>query len=545
MRKIFIFLVFWTSISQAQTTHVITPSDGGGGSSAAPSNVVYLSKAGIVSDASINLYDSSFGTDQTSAIQAILNTSSATDPLTVFVDVKASCTGLRIKSNTTINILPNCGLISRDHSDNSLLSNYNWTANSNAIVDSNITINGMNGGILNGNGWRSDSNYQANNTTAKGQITVINFFGVKNVNLINTTFLNASSWCIMFATSQNVKIDNCVIDDGTGHYIQDGIDFLGMAKGVTITNCTITNGDDKIVFCPNSTGGVVTYGTGLFIDHSVYTGVDGDQTDIRVDHIVFKGTGKGVAFYVQGGNKVSDVHISNISGTCQSTWLDMENYLTGYTITSGSQICHNITFENIGVEVTSYVGYGDAEFPLANIMCSVDNLVFKNVSRISYNQNAASFKIKTATSAPAVTVDNLVIDGFYTVNSNPANYTPSGNIAIENATVNRLSILNTYSSLGTATFIDRPLLNISSTSTVHNLFLQNITFKVLKSMVGIQGTVDYLAMNNVIHTGNADSTGTLNITGTLTKAVVSNYVGKLLYTGTIGTLVQSNSVTTP
>jgi hypothetical protein len=247
---------------------------------------------------------------------------------------------------------------------------------------------------------------------------------------------------------------------------------------------------------------------------------------------------------VQGGNKISDVHVSNITGTCQSTWLYMGNYLTGYTMTSGSQIAHNITFENIGVEVTSYVGYGDIEFPLADVACSVDNLTFKNVSRNNYNQNAPSFTFKTETSAPSVTIDNLIIDGYYSVNSNPGNYPAPGSINVSTATINRASILNSYCDFGTPDWIDRPLLNINSTSTVHNLFLQNINFKPFKSVVGIQGTVDYLAMDNVIHTGNADSTGTLNITGTLTKAIVSNYIGKLLYTGTIGTL-QTSSVTTP
>lgn len=541
MKKIAIIILLLNEVCAAQTTHVINPSSGSSGNPTG--NVIYLSKAGIISDASINLYDSSFGTDQTAAIQAVLNTSSASNPLTLYIDLKASCTGLKVKSNTTINILPNCGLILRDHSDNFLLSNYNWTANSNAIVDSNITINGFNGGILNGNGWRNDSNYQANNTHAKGQITLLNFFGVKNVNIINTTFLNASSWCLTFLTSQNVKIDNCIIDDGKGHYIQDGIDFLGMAKGITITNCTITNGDDKIVFCPNSTGGSYTASNGVVYDHSVYTGVDGDQTSIRVDNIIGAGTGKFVALYAVGGNKLSDVHISNLSGTCQSTWLDIENYLPGYTMTTGSQICHNLTFENIGVEVTGYVGYGDVEFPLANVMCSVDNLVFRNISRNSYAQNACSFTFKTATSAPAITIDNLTIDGFYSVNSNPANYPAPGNISVYNATVNKMNILNTYTALGGV--FDRPLLNINSTSTVHTLSLQNIRFSPSISLADIQGTVDYLSMNNVIHTGNGASNPTLNITGTVTKALISNYVGNLLYTGTIGTLAQSASVTTP
>lgn len=536
MKKIFILLSFSPCFCFAQTVNVLNQS----GSTVAPiGNVVYFSKAGIISNASVNLYDSSFGTDQTTAMQNILNTASATNPLTVYIDVKASCTGLRVKSNTIINILPACGLILRDHSDNWLISNYNWTANSNAIVDSNITING---GILNGNGWRNGVNLQANNTHAKGQITVINFFGVKNVNLINTTFLNASSWCILFATSQNTYINNCVINDGVGQYIQDGIDFLGLANVVTVTNCTISNGDDKIVFCPNSTGGTVTYGGGVSIDHSVYTGVDGDQTNIHVSNIVFTGTGKGFAFYIQGGNQVRDVYISNISGTCQSLWLDMENYLPGYTITSGSQIAHNIHISNVDVQVASYVGYGANPSPNISIGVSIDRLDLKNITRTDWSQNAETININTQTSSPRyVTIGNLTIDGYLSTYPSGAGNIAS-HIILGNATVTTFNLINSAIDFyGYAYSINRPFLSTSSSSVINNLFMSNDRINNFKNVLINGGTIGNLLASNISHTSVAPSADTsFYNTGTISRGVFANVLCHQLISGTITAIDSTN-----
>lgn len=542
MRKLFIFLFSLPLFCAAQTTHVINPSSGGGnGGSSLPDNVVYLSKSGIVSDANINLYDSSFGTDQTDAIQTILNTASAANPLNLVWDVKISCSGLKIKSHTTIIALPGCGAILRDSVDNWLLSNYNWTANSNAIADSFITING---GTWNANGWRRGLQKQANNTHEKGQITLINFWGTKNVILKNATFLNASTYCLAFMTSKNIYIDNCIINDGVGNYNQDGIDFVGYAENINITNCSISNGDDKIAFIPNATGGTYTAGNGIVADHSVYTGVDGDQSNINIHNIKFFGYGKGFAFYLQGGNKISDVYISNISGTCQSTWFDMTNYLTGYTITSGTQIAHNFHISNVDVQVASYVGYGAN--PRANmlIQASIDRLDLKNITRSNWSQNAETINISTPTGSPrAVTIGNLTIDGYQSLRSGA-----SGNVAshiiLGNATINTFNLINsTIDFYDYANSINRALLETSSSTVINNLFMSNDRVNNFDNVVINAGTIGKLLVNGLIHTG-ADLTNEpafLN-TGTISNSAFSNIICKQLTSGTFANSDSTNIV---
>jgi hypothetical protein len=536
MRKLFFIpFLFLVNFCIAQQTYKINAGGTSIAQSYGSSNFISLKASGILSDASLDTGQTSFGTDQTAAIQAILNTASKANPLNLLWDVKASCTGLKIKSYTTITALPGCGAILRDSSDNSLLSNYNWTANSNVIVDSFITING---GTWNGDGWRGGVQMQANNTIARGQITVINFFGVKNVSLTNCTFLYAATWCVAFMTSENVYINNCIIDDGPGYYNQDGIDFLGYAKNITITNCRIRNGDDKITFCPNSTGGTYTAGNGVVAHHEVYTGVDGDQTNIRIDNIYFDQKGKGFAFYVQGGNKVSDVHVSNITGTCQSYWLGMDNYLTGYTITSGSQICHNITFENISVEVTGWIGYGAQELPLANIRCSVDNLTFRNVVRTNWDDNGPTFGVSTASSAPAVTIGTLTIDNYITDNNSPSNF--PGNVSISSSTVKQFNLINSNINLGQ---VNRNVITNYSTGVIGVLNLSNNRLNYLYNFLNNSGTISYLLANNIAHTNGLSGNATFLNTGTISNATFSNIICKQLTSGTFANADSTNIIT--
>ena len=110
-----------------------------------PPNVYYLSAHGAISDAEIGMNSVKFGTDNTSAIQTVLD-KAIISPITVWWDGKYSVTGLKIYSNTTIIANAGCGAILRNHSDKSIFINANQSFGSRK--DSNIVISG---GIWNGN----------------------------------------------------------------------------------------------------------------------------------------------------------------------------------------------------------------------------------------------------------------------------------------------------------------------------------------------------------------------------------------------------------
>jgi hypothetical protein len=524
MKRLTIIFLFFSGSVFAQKKLIIDAS-GNSNSYPAPLQVSLLAN-GIVSDADLSLYSTSFGTDQTAAIQAILNTASVTNPLTILWDAKISCTGLRIKSYTTINALPGCGAILRDNSDNWLLSNYNWKANSNVFVDSNIVING---GIWNGDGYRGGVAKQANNTTAKGQITVTNFFGVKNLWFTNSTFLNSSTWCCCFLTIENLYIQNCIINDGTGQKYQDGFNFQGYLKHIRVKDCVITCGDDRLVLCPNSTGGV----NGI-IDHTAYTGVDGDETDIIFSNISFLNDGKGIAIYSAGGNQVKDVVFENIFGTAQTFWGTIMNQdmLAGYTLTTGSKVPINIVFKNIDVDVKSYTSYGATSYPLFLVSCSAEDLIFQNIKRTDYTLSNETFGVYNAAGgATAVSVKNLTIDGYRSFNTS-ANSVDQ--IYVSGATVTNLSVINSRIDLGT-TLRTGSFVNIRSGATVTNLTLANDNLNDIKYGLSNAGTITNARINGITHTGQGGADATINTTGTFTTLWMTNWIGSVSTAGTITT----------
>lgn len=485
---------------------------GGGGSS----NYVTLSTRGIISDAIIDTGYASFGTDQTVAIQNILNTASKQNPLTVYWDVKISTTGLQIKSYTTIITLPGCGAILRDSSGMFLLRNYNWTAHSNARLDSFITIIG---GIWNANAWRSGIARQLGAPVGPLQppvLSVVSFMGVKELIVKNSYLLNAYGWAVMLFNIENMIFDNLTIDQGaTPKYGQDGITSTGGMKNITIINSKIRCGDDRITFCPNST---------------IYNEINGDVSNIRIDNIQFLGHGKGFTFYVAGGNEVRDIFISNIYGTSESYWFGLFNSLP-YPWVTGNKIMKNIHVENVSVEVTNYIGYGETNFSPMVIYCSVEDMYLKNIRRDFFSSGAATMRIFREAGAPPVNIQNLWIDGLNTYNLDPGNYPNHIEIAA-NASVGNLYLTNSNLDFGSVP-IDRSLL--INYGTITNLFMSNITVNRQRSVVKNSGTISNILANGIIHTNIYSTDAAIQNTGTITKATFVNCIVNQLTSGTIGT----------
>ena len=128
-------------------------------------NVYYLSKNGITDNANLALESNTFGVDQTSKIQAILD-KALTGRLTVYWDVKCAITQLKIHSNTTIIASIGCGAIQLTGSNKIMFINYNKNDSSNErrIFTQNKNHNIIiDGGIWNQNGQVSGIKHQEHN----------------------------------------------------------------------------------------------------------------------------------------------------------------------------------------------------------------------------------------------------------------------------------------------------------------------------------------------------------------------------------------------
>jgi hypothetical protein len=342
-------------------------------------------------------------------------------------------------------------------------------------------------------------------------------------------------------TSENIYINNCVIDDGAvGHYNQDGIDFLGYAKKIRVLNNYIRNGDDKIAFGPNSSGGIATefppWGGTITADHSVYTGVDGDQSDIIIDGNYFEKQGKGFAFYCAGGNYLYNVTISNTYGYSQSSWFGIWNgdALAAYSaVTKGNRWPSSIRLVNNNIDVYGYVGYGSTGFPMAWVSCSAIDITFQNCNSNNYNFNVNPYVISPS-GATSISVKSITFDNCQSIDSVLGNINDQIYVSGTSTIVGRLSIINSNTDLINSGNSDRGLLHINS-GTVTNLFMSNIRYSAFKTMFKNAGTVTNLVANNITETG-LNTGGDISFvnTGTISNAAFSNIICKQLLSGTIG-----------
>ena len=527
-----IALIFILHVVRAQTSFVLKPY---ASSSWAPRsqtiNIVRLSDRGVSSDADISFGSATFGSNQDSAIQAILNEASGSSPLYLIWDCKVGTLGFRLKSNTYIFALPNCGAILYDSANNFIFKNNGWDSGLNNIVDSNITVQG---GIWNGNGWRGGVGKQLHSSSSKGMITGMCFIGVKNLSLLDQTLFNTRTYGLLFLTVENVYIDHFNIDDGNSAGInQDGIVFAGYAQNINLSNLRIKNGDDKIAFAPNATGGSI--GTE---HHEPYTGIKGDQTNIYINNVFFDSLGKGLAFYLTGDKVVKNIYASNISGRCFTNWMCAFNqdFLTGYTIATGSNASYGFHFKNINVEILGKYGYDNSGYPLACLGASINDVTFDDVTRL--DQSYAVPTIGTLKfGATAISFKNISINNLKCITSSPS---ANNQINISSATVNNLRVSNCNidftSSLQTASFI-----NVTSGSTVTSVNVVGNNVAYLKYVYNNAGTTTNAIITNINHTGQGGSDPTVNTSGTFTKLIMNGWNGVVATSGTIGTTSNGNA----
>lgn len=132
---------------------------------------ISLLASGILSDSSLELWSTRYGTNQTAAVQAILDTALDGEPLRVVWDARVSVTGLLIPHGVVIAPLPGCGAILLPGSNRPLLADYQSSirpaALRNQVVPAatylgtpppGVTRDGMSeihvlGGVWNCNGW--------------------------------------------------------------------------------------------------------------------------------------------------------------------------------------------------------------------------------------------------------------------------------------------------------------------------------------------------------------------------------------------------------
>jgi hypothetical protein len=519
-----IFFLFITNTGFSQSPQQTTPPDIAGGPG---KNVYYLSSCGAVSDAEIGMNSTTFGTDNTSRIQAVLE-KAKDSPLMVYWDGRYSVTGLKIYSNTTIIANAGCGAILRNHSDKSIFINASQTFG--AKKDSNIVICG---GIWNGNYYNPDikRGAQSKGDSIHGLVGCFRFHGVDNLIVRDAILYKPATYAIAASNVTHVLYENLIVDVGPDPLINnDGLHIDGNSRYGIIRHCILNTHDDAIGLNADDLYLRWFDRKGVHSDDVFYTEkAAGPISDILIDDITLNSSLFGIRI-LSGKSRVDRITIRNIKGFTKGYALVIDNYQhdPGIVTWAGSGNIGTITIEDFDVAIYP----GKIKMPnesCINVSTNVEQLILRNLRRNYFGAGEPTIYIKGAKTVIGI----LELDGYYSLDS--TDNSTINHLLVEGAAINQLSISNvSISRLNRGGENNTVLLKTQHNSNVNYLQFSRINTEGIASLLSsTTGNLNVINASNIIYTGSSGHypfylNNDLNVIKALT---ISNFFGSDLIFG--------------
>ncbi|MBO4548865.1 MAG: hypothetical protein J5758_06585, partial [Abditibacteriota bacterium] len=204
------------------------------------------------------------GTDDTAALQAVLDRALEGEQVTLVMDGAALITGLIIHDNTTVRCInPSCGFFMKAHSGNALFRNGRASYTSpRSLWNRNITFEG---GTYNHNAAGQEHTVPskpeektiytdlAGNPSALKDVKAMELYGVENLVMKDMTIMNQTTFALLAANFLHVTIENIriILDDYKYANNQDGLHFWGPGRFLSLKNIRGRSGDDFIAVAPD------------------------------------------------------------------------------------------------------------------------------------------------------------------------------------------------------------------------------------------------------------------------------------------------------
>ena len=461
------------------------------------SNVYYLSLHGAISDAEIGMNSVVFGTDNTAAIQSVLD-NARKSPITVYWDGKYSVTGLKIYSNTTIIANAGCGAILRNHSNKSIFINASQTFGT--AKDSNIVISG---GIWNGNYYNPEipRGAQSKGDRVNGLVGCFRFYGVDNLIVRDAILYKPATYALAAANVTHVLYENIIVDVGPNPLINnDGLHIDGNSQYGVIRHCIINTHDD----------GIGLNADDLYLnwydkndpnpEKSFYSeACAGPISDILIDDITFNSSLFGIRI-LSGKSRVDRVTIRNIKGYTKGYAVVIDNYQHNPPLVTwaGPGNIGTVNIEDFDVSIYP----GPENMPnesCINVSTNVEQLICKNIKRKHFSAGEPTIYIRGKNTV----IGNMEIDGYYSLDT--TNNSPISHILVEGSSINQLSISNaSVRSTNKEIQNNSVLLETTNDCFVNYLQLNRIATEGIASLISNpSGNLNVITASNIIHI-NAD-----------------------------------------
>lgn len=325
------------------STHTATPAE-------IQERVVYASNAGAILNSDLI---QGGGTDDTVALQSVLDRAADGKPIHLIIDGRALVRGLNVHGKTTLECIHGGGLYLKNGSSRTIVRNANRSKQT--IIDEHITIRGC---FLNGNrgnqpsadvpsrvdipGCCTPSNKESDGTFISG----MEFLGVNDLIIENTTLWNIRAFGVLIANASRIAVQNLTVDYGSAPGIldrrelnnTDGLVFKGPLRYAAVDGLRIRAGDDALALNADTwTDDANLYGP--------YVGV-GPITDVTVNNIQLMDTILGVRS-ISASERVDRINITNMTGTIRGWYVAN---LSHWVNPSGLGNFGSVTFYNVNVD---------------------------------------------------------------------------------------------------------------------------------------------------------------------------------------------------
>jgi len=430
---VIIFMLFNTIYSQSDVK-LSHPSLVNNKNSKLSANVYYLSTHGAISDAEIGMNSITFGTDNTAAIQSVLD-NAMKFPITVYWDGKYSITGLKIYSNTTIIANAGCGAILRNHSDKSIFINASQSFGTEK--DSNIVISG---GIWNGNYYNPEipRGAQSKGNRVNGLVGCFRFYGVDNLIIRDAILYKPATYALAAANVTHVLYENIIVDVGPNPLINnDGVHIDGNSQYGVIRRCILNTHDDGIGLNADDLYLNWYVKKDSSSEKSFYSeACAGPISDILIDDITFNSSLFGIRI-LSGTSRVDRITIRNLKGYTKGYAMVVDNYQHDPPLVTwaGPGNIGTINVEDFDVAIYP----GPENMPnesCINVSTNVEQLIFRNIKRKHFSAGEPTIYIRGKNTV----IGSMEVDGYYSLDTTE-NSTIS-HILVEGSSINQLSISN-------------------------------------------------------------------------------------------------------
>lgn len=302
------------------------------------------------------------GTDDTEALQAILDKAPEWGGLHLIIDGAALVRGLDIYSNTTIECeSKDCGFFLASGANRSLVQN----AHLNFVnrIDRNITLLG---GTYNHNAVGQEHHITREIIRPEDEVfgdtkwvITMEFYGVEYLTMKDVTIRNQRTFAMLVANWFRVTMENITIElpDNMFAQNQDGIHFWGSGQYLNMRNIMGESGDDFIALAPD--------------EHDCKS----DITDVVIDGVYLNNADQGIRMLSREKGRLDRVVVRNVSGTYKSCGFFINAWFPG----SGGNF-GNILLEDIDLRQTVHK-YVDYTTPfLFRIGGMFETLTLRNIS---------------------------------------------------------------------------------------------------------------------------------------------------------------------